>query len=75
MLMLCGLRGSISLALAASVAEQSFNEQPKGSVRVQLKCAERSGQLVKGGSQTHPCPDQALIDRCRNRGTGAQGAV
>ena len=48
MLVLGRLQGSISLALAVSVAEQGLNAEPEGVVRVQLKGAERSRQLVTG---------------------------
>lgn len=64
MLMLCGLRGIPSLALAGSVTEQGLNEQPKGGVRVQLKSAERSGQSVTGWSQMRACPDKVLTHGC-----------
>lgn len=40
MLRLCQLQGSISLALAVSVVEEGFDEQPQGGIRVQLKCAK-----------------------------------
>lgn len=45
MLLLGGLQACISLALVVGVVEQGFDEQLQGCIRVQLKGAERRGQL------------------------------